>query len=309
MIQLADVVKEYAAGPLRFGRRWRVRALDGVSLEVPEGMAMGLVGPNGAGKSTLVRILLGYLRPSRGTARIEGVAPRAYAQRHGIAYVPERVDIPPSWTVRRALLAFAALGEVEHPHDRVDEEMRRMGLEEAAGRRVGTLSQGNLQRLALAQALLGARRVMVLDEPGDGLDPEWAWRLGEAVAEWRRADPRRAVVMASHDLDEVERTMDRVTVLEEGRVRETIQLGPGAGPPAWRLEVEPGERVAAAVGEAFPGAVAEEGVPFAFRVEAADGAEAARRVGRLAERGVAVRALLPEGVGLRRRLRGARRRP
>lgn len=303
MIQLVDVAKEYAAGPLRFGARWRVRALEGVSLEVPGGTALGLVGPNGAGKSTLVRILLGYLRATRGQALVGGMTPRRYAERHGIGYVPERVELPPAWTVRHALLAFAALGEVEHAHERVEEEMRRMGLETLAGRRVGTLSKGNLQRLALAQALLGERRLLVLDEPADGLDPEWTWRLGEAVSEWRRADPQRVVVMASHDLDEVERTMDRVAVLVEGRVRETIDLRPAQARPAWRVEVEPGERVGAAVARAFPGAVAEDGAPFAFRVEAGDGRDLGRRLGTLAGDGVAVRAVTPEGVGLRRRLR------
>jgi ABC-2 type transport system ATP-binding protein len=303
MIGLSEVVKEYAAGPLRWGARWRVRALDGVTLSVPEGTAMGLVGPNGAGKSTLVRILLGYRRPTRGQATIGGMAPRRWAERHGTAYVPDRVDIPPAWTVRGALLAFAALGDVEEPHERVEEEMRRMGLEALASRPVGTLSKGILQRVALAQALLGGRRVLVLDEPASGLDPEWTWRMGEAVGEWRRADPRRVVVMASHDLDEVERTMDRVAVLVEGRVREEITLRAPAGMPVWRLEVEPGEHAAAAVRAVFHEAVEEDGTPFAFRVEVPDGGALGRRIGELAERGVVLRAAVPEGAGLRHRLR------
>nr|MBA4159732.1 ABC transporter ATP-binding protein [Gemmatimonadota bacterium] len=154
MIRLDAVVKEYS-GPLGGMLGGRVRALDGVTLQVAPGTALGIVGPNGAGKSTLIRLLLGYLRPTRGEVTVGGLAPRTYAERAGVGYVPERPEIPPRWTVSGAMRAFAALGEVEPAAERVAEEMRRLGLEGVRDRRVGTLSKGNLQRLALAQALLG----------------------------------------------------------------------------------------------------------------------------------------------------------
>src|SRR5690606_22423940 len=93
------------------GRRDPVAALDGVSLRVQPGAALGIVGLNGAGKSTLIRILLGYARPTTGSATIDGVAPRAYVEANGIAYVPERATVPGGWKVRHALGTFAMLGD------------------------------------------------------------------------------------------------------------------------------------------------------------------------------------------------------
>jgi ABC-2 type transport system ATP-binding protein len=302
MIRLEHVVKEYG-GPLARLRGERVRALDGVTLQVPPGAAVGLVGPNGAGKSTLIRLLLGYLSPTRGGVQVGGMLPRDYAERRGIAYVPDRVSLPPAWTVRGALHTFAALGEVDDPRERIERIMRRMGLAELAGRRVAALSKGNLQRLALAQALLGDRKVMVLDEGTDGLDPEWVARVREMLAEWRRADPERVLVLASHDLDEVERVAGQAVVLAEGRVREVIDLGGGGGPlPAYRLEVE-GTDAARRVEAAFPGALPVPGEAHAFRVEAASPRELTHRLQALAERGGVIRAVVPEAPTLRERYR------
>jgi ABC-2 type transport system ATP-binding protein len=302
MIQLTEVTREFG-GPLSRLRGERVRALDGVTLSVPPGAAIGLVGPNGAGKSTLLRLLLGFLSPTRGGVQVGGMLPRDFAERHGIAYVPDRVAIPPSWTVRGALQAFSALGEVDQPKERIDRVMRRLGLAEIAGRRVAALSKGNLQRLALAQALLGDRKVMILDEGTDGLDPEWVARVREMLAEWRRADPERVLVFASHDLDEVERVAEQAVVLADGRVREVIDLRGGGGPlPAYRLEVE-GVDAAKRVEASFPGALPVPGEAHAFRVEAASPRELTHRLQGLMERGGIVRGVIPEAPTLRERYR------
>ncbi|HEU0053838.1 MAG TPA: ABC transporter ATP-binding protein, partial [Longimicrobium sp.] len=262
------------------------------------------VGPNGAGKSTLIRLLLGYLRPTAGRVTIGGAAPRAYIERHGVAYVPDTVAIPPTWTVEGALRAYAALGEVDDADARVERVMETTGLAELAGRRVAALSKGSLQRLALAQALLGERKVMVLDEPATGLDPEWIVRLRTIVAEWRAADRERVVVMASHDLDEVERMTDRVAVLAAGKVREVIDLRAAeTGFPAYRLEVEGDAELLAAVRAAFPGAVAEHGAPAAWRLEPASLDALNRGVAELLRRGVRIRALAPERETLEERYR------
>lgn len=301
MIRLREVTKEYS-GPHRLLAGHRVRALDGVSLEVPPGAALALVGPNGAGKSTLIRLLLGYARPTSGTVEIDGMEPRRYVERHGVSYVPEHPEIRPLWTVRGALRVFTALGEVPHHEDRIDAVLARLGLEEQADRRVGTLSRGALQRLALAQALLGRRRMMVLDEPTNGLDPEWTVHLRGIVRGWRRADPQRVLVMASHDLDEVERMADVVAVLRGGRVVETIDLRAARAVDAYRLEVVDAPSAAAAVHAAFPGAapvpgdaVTTDGAggrTLAFRVPA-DADAVARGLPSLVAAGVAVRALVP----------------
>jgi ABC-2 type transport system ATP-binding protein len=302
MIELTEVTKEYG-GPLARLRGERVRALDGVTLRVPPGTAVGLVGPNGAGKSTLIRLLLGYISPTGGGVQVGGMLPRDFAERHGIAYVPDRVSLPPTWTVRGALRAFAALGEVDGAGERIDKTMRRLGLADLAGRRVAALSKGNLQRLALAQALLADRKVMIMDEGADGLDPEWVARVRDILAEWRRADPERVLVYASHDLDEVERVAEQAVVLAEGRVREVIDLRGAGGPlPAYRLEVE-GADASRRVEAAFPGALPVPGEAHAFRVEAASPRELTHRLQGLIERGAVVRALVPEGPTLRERYR------
>jgi len=305
MIRLDGVEKEYGGWMAR-ARGRVVRALAGVSLHVPPGVAMGIVGPNGAGKSTLIRLLLGYIRPSAGAVRVDGMEPRAYVGRRGMAYVPESVTIPPAWSVGHAMRVFAALGELDGPAAKIEAALRRVGMEDAAHRRVGALSKGMLQRVAIAQALLGERRVMVLDEPTGGLDPEWIAELRAIVAEWRAADPARVVLIASHDLDELERTADRVAVLEGGELREVIDLrAPALVFPAYRLEVEGAAHAGEAVRACFPGAMAEEGPELAFRVHPADTDDLNRRVAELLKRGVAVRALSPERETLEQRFHGA----
>lgn len=227
MIRLSGLVKEYRGPGGAFARP--VRALAGVSVEIPAGAAVALIGLNGAGKSTLLRALLGYVRPTAGEVRIEESPPRHYVETHGVAYVPERVAIPGAWTVRGSLEAYAALGGIgSDTAERVEIALDRLGLEPLASRRVATLSKGNVQRLALAQALLAERRLMILDEPTDGLDPVWIAELREILREWRTADPRRTLILASHNLAEVERLADSALVLHEGELHEEIDLTGGA---------------------------------------------------------------------------------
>jgi ABC-type multidrug transport system ATPase subunit len=303
MIELSGIVREYG-----WLRRGRVRALDGITLRIPPGAAVGIVGPNGAGKSTLLRLLLGYLRPTAGVVQVGGQPPRTYAERRGIAYVPERPTIPTRWTVRHALHAYAALGDVEPWQERVAAVMREMGLEEVAERRVGALSKGNLQRLTLAQALLGERKLLILDEPTDGVDPEWRVRIREALQRWRAADPERVLLFASHNLDEVERIAERVAVLAEGRLRELLDLRPvAAALPPYRLVLDADHAAAGhIVAEAFPGAVPLDALEHdgaAWHVSAADLPDLNRRVALLLQHGAVLRALVPEPPSLEQRFR------
>jgi ABC-type multidrug transport system ATPase subunit len=238
MIQLKKITKEYRTGWI--SRRDRVRALDGLDLEVPMGSGLGLVGLNGAGKSTLIRILLGYARPTAGEVLLNDLPPRRYAERHGIAYVPERVTIPPSWTVRSALQAYAMLGNLENDAwDRVEAAIDRLGLEPLASRRIGALSKGNLQRVGIAQAILAPRKLMVLDEPSDGLDPLWIAEMRTVIREWREADPERILIMASHNLPEVERLTDRIILLHNGRLEAEFATGQSADLEQWLLSTLP----------------------------------------------------------------------
>lgn len=229
MIRLAELSHVYRS---LLRRRPSVRALDRLSLELDAGSAIGLIGMNGAGKTTLVRVLLGYLQPASGSATIDGHAPRAYVERHGIGYVPERVAIPGRWTVEGALQAYAMLGDVgEDGPERVEGALTRLGLEEIRSRRVASLSKGSLQRLAIAQAILCDRQILVLDEPTDGLDPVWMAELRTILEEWRAAAPGRILIVASHDLPMVERVASRAIVLHAGRVLADLELGSAGRPP------------------------------------------------------------------------------
>jgi len=305
MIQLSGTVKEYGLW------RRRVRALDDVTLRVEPGSSLGVVGPNGAGKSTLIRLLLGYLRPTSGTVRVDGQPPRQFAERHGIGYVPERPAIPTRWTVSHALEAYAALGSVDGWQERIAAVTDDLGLEPVREQRVGALSKGNLQRLTLAQALLGDRKLLILDEPTDGVDPEWRIRIRELLERWRAADPERVLVFASHNLDEVERIADRVAVLADGRLRDLLELR-GAAPalPPYRLVLDAGRDAGPLVEELFPGAVSsppEAGGGAVWTVSAPDLAELNRRVARLLQSGAALRALVPEPPTLEQRFRRSMR--
>jgi ABC-2 type transport system ATP-binding protein len=216
MIHIAGLSRTYRS--FWSGAR-SVRALEGVSLDVAPGTALGLIGLNGAGKTTLIRLLLGYIAPTAGSIAVGGLAPRRYVERNGIAYVPERVAIPGRWTVEGALQAYAMMGNLgDDASERVAAALLRLGLDELRDRRVARLAKGNLQRLAIAQALLCERELLILDEPTDGLDPIWIAGLRSIIAEWRAAEPRRTVIIASHNLPQLERIVDRIVVLHEGRI-------------------------------------------------------------------------------------------
>jgi ABC-type multidrug transport system ATPase subunit len=219
VIELRDVTRVYHS-PL--GRP--IRAVEGFSLTVARGEVVGLAGPNGAGKSTLINILLGYLSPTSGSALIDGRVPREYIEANGVGYLSELVAIPPAWSVRSALARYAVLSGLadREIHPRVTQLIALLGLEEHERKKVRQLSKGTLQRLGLAQALLGDSDVLVLDEPAHGLDPTWTLRFRDLMGELRR--PGRAVLVVSHDLDELERTADRVAIVHRGRLARLVEI-------------------------------------------------------------------------------------
>ena len=218
MIVLSDVSKRYRA--LFTGRT--VHALRDLTLQIERGEVFGIAGPNGAGKSTLISLLMGFLDPSSGSVQVAGLAPRAYVERNGAAYLTELVAIPPRWSVDTALRRYAALGGFApgEARARADAVIARLGLEEHRRKQVRQLSKGNLQRLGLAQALLREERVLILDEPTHGLDPLWTQRFRDIVDELRQ--PNRVVLIASHNLDELERLADRVAILHDGRLDRVV---------------------------------------------------------------------------------------
>jgi ABC-2 type transport system ATP-binding protein len=219
MISFSHTGKSYRSWTGR-----EVRALTDFSVEVHEGEVFGLAGPNGAGKSTLISLLLGFLGPTEGEIRVGGLEPRRYVEAHGIGYLSELINIPPTWTVSSALERYALLAGVPQPlvAKRVSEAVERLGLGEHVKKRVRQLSKGNLQRLGLAQTLLCEERIIVLDEPTHGLDPVWTQRFRELVEQLRRPD--RTILIASHNLDELARLADRVGIMDRGRLQRVVDM-------------------------------------------------------------------------------------
>jgi len=297
MIELESVSKRY--GP---PRRGGTQALNGVSLRIPRGGLHAVVGPNGAGKTTLFAIVLGFLRPTSGKAMVDGMDPRDYARRRGAAYMPEQFRLPGSWTVLETLRGLAALEGVRgtERERRVHTAIRRLGLEREATKRLAALSHGLLQRVGLAQALLAERELVVLDEPTEGLDPLWRIRFRGLVEEFARAG--RTVLLASHELSEVERLADRVVLLERGRVRETFEVRPATARLRYRIELA---MPAAALLETFPDAAPDGGSDVAYYVEVDDAAELSRRLAALLAEGGIVAAVQPAPEPLEERVRRA----
>jgi ABC-type multidrug transport system ATPase subunit len=260
------------------------------------------VGPNGAGKSTLLALLLGFLHPTAGTITIAGQDPRGYVRRQGAAYLPERFRLPPEWSVLAALRALAGLEGLPAgaARGRVDALLDRFELGPHAGKSLGTLSRGLLQRVGLAQALLAERALVVLDEPTEGLDPLWRIRFRALVEELKRAG--RTILMASHDLGEVERLADRALLLDAGRVREIMEVGPRGDATTYRLELA---SEMPSLGDVFPGAVAADPGRPVYLVTAADPAELSRRLAALIDTGGIVAAVAPAGQALEERVRRA----
>ncbi len=271
-----------------------IRAVDDLSFEVQAGRVTGFLGPNGAGKSTTLRALLGLVHADAGAATFGGL--RYEALEHPSAKVGavlEDASFHPGRTGRNHLRVLAAAGS--HPAARVDEVLAQVELAHAADRRVGGYSMGMRQRLAIAAALLGKPRVLILDEPANGLDPPGIRWMRDLV----RAEARRgsAVLISSHLLFEVAQTVDDVVVIANGRLRglgslESV-LGSADG-PATRVRSVDDARLAALLAErGFAAAAAADGGGLLVRgaETLAVGRVAAEHGLALIELGIAARSL------------------
>jgi ABC-2 type transport system ATP-binding protein len=196
----------------RFGD---VLAVDRLSFEVGPGTVTGFLGPNGAGKTTTLRMLLGLVAPTSGTATIDGRPYRELADPlRRVGAVLEAGGFHPGRSARDHLRVLAMAAGL--PAGRVGEVLEQVGLAAAGRRRVGGFSLGMRQRLGLAAALLGDPEVLVLDEPANGLDPEGVHWLRGLVR--GLADQGRTVLVSSHLLAEVAQTIDRVVIIDRGRL-------------------------------------------------------------------------------------------
>lgn len=223
LIEIRGVHKRYGA----------VNAVDGVDLDIAAGELFGLIGHNGAGKTTLFRMMLGLLPASAGEIRIGGHAVRgeAFRQvRRGIGYLPESLALYDNLTGLETLHFFARIKGADRAT--CPALLDQVGLASAAGQRVRNYSKGMRQRLGFAQALLGSPRLLFLDEPTNGLDPQGILEFYRILADLRQSGV--TVVLTSHILAEIQLRVDRLALMRNGRIQAlgTVQaLREGQGLP------------------------------------------------------------------------------
>lgn len=230
-----------------------VKALDAVSLTVEPGSRVALLGHNGAGKSTMMKIILGLIPSDGGTVEVCGAAPGSASARAQVAYLPENAAFHPALTGQEQIGHYLAL-RGENPRQALG-LLERVGLHDAAKRRIGTYSKGMRQRVGLAQALIGKPRLLVLDEPTSGLDPvsrrDFYSLLDGLAAEGA------AILLSSHALTEVEARTDRIVILSQGRMVATGTLNDlrrmAALPVSLHVSARNG--YASEIEQALPGAI------------------------------------------------------
>jgi ABC-2 type transport system ATP-binding protein len=285
-VEVAGLVKRYGG----------TVAVAGVDLLVWGGVH-GLLGPNGAGKTTLLRILFGLVRPDAGTARLFGRPPGAGpAALAGVAGFVESPRFYPYLSARRNLELLAGYDDLRD-RGRVGDALAETGLVARAGDRVGGFSLGLRQRLGVAAALLRRPRLLLLDEPANGLDPAGARDMRALVRDL--AADGRTVLLSSHDMGEVELLCQDVTILRSGRVVHSgtlDQLRAQAPDPAHRMRTSD-DPAALALAARSPGVVGRRHPDGGLAVQAA-GAELDGYVLALAHAGVAVRSLTLEAAPL-----------
>jgi ABC-2 type transport system ATP-binding protein len=215
----------------------RVRAIEDLSFEVQGGEIFGLLGPNGAGKTTTIKILLGFVRPSSGRAFIGGAPAGSVAARRRLGYLPEN---PALYEFLRGdeYLVFAGRLAGLSRRDATSQArslLERVGLAGRADRPIRKFSKGMVQRLALAQALLGDPELVVLDEPMSGLDPIGRKDVRDLILSLR--DEGRTVLFSTHILSDVEAICHRVGIMVDGRLTDCGRLSELVAPEARAVEL------------------------------------------------------------------------
>ncbi len=219
-------------------------AVDDLSFTVDPGKVTGFLGPNGAGKTTTLRMLLDLVRPSSGTALIDGVHYRELARPLTVVGAAlEATNFHPGRSGRDHLRVLAAADGI--PASRVDELLELTGIPAAARKRAGEYSMGMRQRLGLAAALLGDPRVLILDEPSNGLDPEGIrWLRGFLR---HLSDQGKTILVSSHLLQEVQQTVDEVVIIANGRLVRSGTMAELAGAPTSLVRTSDPDRLAGAL--------------------------------------------------------------
>ena len=233
-----------------------VEALKGVDLEVGEGELFGLLGPNGAGKSTLVKIAVGLVRASGGSAEVAGARAGSRAARASLGYLAELFRFPGWYTADEVLELHQRLAGSRGGAAERSRLLELVALTEAAKRRVDGMSKGMQQRLGVAQALVGEPRILLLDEPTSALDPVGRRTVRLLLEELR--DRGVSVLLNSHLLSEIELVCDRVAILLAGEVVAAGTPAELSRPRGVELDTDEGARtIAGATREDAPRLVAE----------------------------------------------------
>ena len=209
MIEIRGLSKDF--GPLK--------AVDGVSFDVAQGEVLGFLGPNGAGKSTTMKMVTGFLSPSAGTVRVAGhdVLAEPVAAKTAIGYLPEGAPAYPDMTPLGFLRFIADIRGLRGAarEGRIAEVVRKVHLEGVMRQPIDTLSKGYKRRVGLAQAILHDPRVLIMDEPTDGLDPNQKHEVRTLIREMGRS---KAIVLSTHILEEVEAVCTRAIIINKGRI-------------------------------------------------------------------------------------------
>jgi len=221
-IIIEDLVKSY--------KRGKVKALDGVSLQIQSGEAFGIIGPNGAGKTTLFGCLLGFLHVDSGKITVDGMPPDYLATRRRVGYLPERLDFD-RWMTGYDFMSFHhELLERPHASQKVEIEglLTKVGLDTGSWKRpLGKYSRGMLQRLGLAQAMIGNPSFLFLDEPASGVDPGGVLLFRKILRQLNSEGV--TILLNSHQLDQVERICSRVAFVKGGKIQAVENVGDTTG--------------------------------------------------------------------------------
>ena len=220
-LQIADLTKFFRSG----FRRKSSRGIEGVSFTVRRGEVFALLGHNGAGKTTTISCLLDLVRPDRGEITLLGRSHRDLLARSRVGYLPERPYFFDYLTGRELLEFYADLLDVPRRErtGRVDHVLRQVDMKADAGRRLNKYSKGMLQRLGLAQALLGDPELLILDEPMSGLDPMGRREVRSLLQDLKRQG--KTIVLSTHIVPDVEQLADAVGILRDGRLVLNQRLG------------------------------------------------------------------------------------
>jgi ABC-2 type transport system ATP-binding protein len=221
VIEIESLTKDFEVG---FWRKRRVRALDGLTLEIAAGEVFGFLGPNGAGKTTTLKLLMNLIRPTSGRARILGKPLGEVAMRARIGYLPENPYFYDYLTAEELLVYTGKLLGIRQPAlgRKVAAMLELVGLAGAGRAQLRKYSKGMVQRIGIAQAILNEPEVVFLDEPMSGLDPLGRREVRDIVTGLRRRGV--TVFFSSHILPDVEALCDRVAIMHRGKLREVGSL-------------------------------------------------------------------------------------